>query len=174
MDCALTAVFDAKGLVGFWQRWSFDPMFTVTLARIADTDNDLVISEAENRATKTQAFDYLENYNYFTDLRINGQRVDRLVPERFRASFNAKGRMVYEFFTPCRVASVEGAQSVSIGVYDTTFYTDVAYAQTPLVLEGEHNLFDVSVKKLVLEDTKLEVMFTSPQGFELRIQPRSH
>ena len=131
-DCELTFVFDAQGLAGIRQRWTFDEMFSVQIMDMVDADMDGRLSDAESRKTEQEAFANLKNFNYFTHASLDGRKVALNTATDFRAQC-AKGILSYEFFLPCP-APAQPAQSgtpraLRVAVYDQSYYTDMALAE---------------------------------------------
>ena len=71
-------------------------------------------------------FDNLKGYNFFTHIRIDGQRFETGWATDFKALLEG-GKLAYSFFIPCHVAAHVGFKKVEVAVYDGSFYTYVAY-----------------------------------------------
>ncbi len=147
MDVELTFVFDAQGLAGIRQRWTFDEFFSVQLVDMVDANDDGRLSEAEARKIEQEAFANLKNFNYFNHIRVNGREIVFGRATQFVA--RQKGGIVsYEFVLPCSVPAKAGSQStITASVYDQSYYTDVLLSEAkPGLLGAEGLAVDVKVR----------------------------
>ena len=128
VTCAVRVVMDEDGLVGFHQRWTLDAMTTVSVLDVIDQDHNAILSPDEREALRDLTVSSLKDYRYFTALKVNAQKF----PVRTISDFSAElknNQLIYDFLVPCRVAAPRGKrQQVKLAVYDSSFYTYVAYA----------------------------------------------
>ena len=123
VDSDLELVFDANGLAGFQQTWTFDEMFSAMILEDFDADADGALSPAEVQGIRDGAFANVKQWNYFTHVTIGGKDF----PVRLVTDFDAKvvkGRLQYRFFTPCQVVSGSGPSKVTVTVFDPDYYAD--------------------------------------------------
>jgi len=131
IEVELELVYNGKICTGFWQEWTFDPVFSAMLRGDFDMDRNGRLDEREQRAVHDGAFTNLRKYGYFTLLRRGDKRTS---PEAIR-DFSARiagDRVVYRFFVP--LTSQEGSGDFNLAVFDTTFYTNVEYKNQDVIL----------------------------------------
>ncbi|WP_027367323.1 DUF1007 family protein [Desulfocurvibacter africanus] len=138
-DCELTFVFDAGGLSGIRQRWTFDEMFSTQIVDMVDKDGNGRLSEAEGRAMEQEAFVNLKGFNYFTHASLDGRKVAFATAKDFRPQY-AKGILSYEFFlplaAPAQQTQVGKPRTLIVAVYDQSYYTDMALVEAAPKLLG--------------------------------------
>lgn len=125
IDVSMELVYTGKVCTGFWQEWTFDPVFSAMLRGDFDMDRNGRFDEREQRAVHDGAFTNLRKYGYFTLLRRGDRRTS---PEAIR-DFSARiagDRVTYRFFVP--LTDREGGGDFNLAVFDTTFYTNVEYS----------------------------------------------
>jgi len=127
IDNRITVVFNDKGLKGFRHEWAFDEMFSSTIIQEFDLNADGEFSEEEIKKVEKGAFSNLKEYNYFTDITINGKHFKIQEVNSFYAEIDS-GVMVYEFFIPCEVTGTLENQEVKIAVFDPTYFVQVLLA----------------------------------------------
>lgn len=170
VDSDLEVVFDAEGLAGFRQTWTFDEMFSVLILEDHDQEADGALSRDESEAVRQEAFDNTKQWNYFTHIAINGQNF----PVQWVTEFSArvvKGRLQYQFFTPCHVAA-SGAKKVTVAVFDPDYYADFLPPYLDDVAVSGGREFKVALDQYqdpgavfsqwMITPTLLEVRFSAP------------
>jgi ABC-type uncharacterized transport system substrate-binding protein len=104
--------------------WTFDELFSQTIAVDYDRGKKGAFTDAEAAALRKGAFDNLKNYHYFLALALNGKPL-ALPPIRdFMPSLRG-GRLVYAFSLPVAIpvaAATAAATELLITVYDDTYY----------------------------------------------------
>jgi ABC-type uncharacterized transport system substrate-binding protein len=170
IECQITAEFDAQGLTGFRQHWVLDEMFSASMLPQFDLDKDRVISAEENMLAKREAFDNLKEYSYFTHVRIDGKPFKVQFVKEFRCTLDAANRLVYEFFVPCTVRATSELKTITLGIYDSSFYCDIGYAEGTPKLAGILTDLIVQSRRVELNDS--EAMMYSPQGYEVRFKKK--
>jgi ABC-type uncharacterized transport system substrate-binding protein len=124
MENSLQIVFDGTGMTGIKVRWLFDDMFSSTMREAYDSNKDGRFSAAEVEALRSGAFTNLKNYHYFTYITIGTKTFDVTYVKEFHAVVQ-NNNMVYTFFIPCHVKAVPTPKTVTIAVYDKTYYADI-------------------------------------------------
>lgn len=113
-------IFDGEGLCGLRLTWHFDEMFGGMLLEDYDADGDRAFSAAEQAVLKSEAFDNLKNFHYFTLMTVAGEPVKVEDVESFECGVDA-GEVYYSFVVPCRAAAGE---NVRVAVFDPEYYVD--------------------------------------------------
>jgi ABC-type uncharacterized transport system substrate-binding protein len=131
IDVSLELVYAGKSCTGFWQEWTFDPVFSAMLKSDFDADRNGLLDKREQQTVHDGAFTNLRKYGYFTLLR----RADRRTSPDAIRDFSARivgNRVAYRFFVP--LSEQQGSGDFSLAVFDTTFYTNVEYNQQAVSL----------------------------------------
>lgn len=127
IDCTLTVVFDEHGLAGFHNHWVLDRMFSGNMlssfAPGYDPDQ-LTLTPSDVKNIKKGAFDSLDKHNYFQHIRIQNNDFKETAAQDFIAKATTKG-LVYDFFIPCYIKADQKDTTVSMSVYDDSFYTSI-------------------------------------------------
>ena len=150
----LNIVFDEKGLAGIKVTWIMDDMFASMITQDHDLNKDGRLDAKEVLAVKENAFNYISEFNYFTHIKIDGT----LFPIKFIADFNANlkdRRLTYEFFVPCHVTATNQYKKVSVGSYDTTYYTAIFFADKSPVKLTLDDPFELTTAIREDPDTKI-------------------
>jgi ABC-type uncharacterized transport system substrate-binding protein len=119
-----TFVFEGRQLVGVRHRWTFDELFGSFVIEEHDVDGDGRFDPAETATLRQSAFDNLEEFDYFTHLRIDGDPWQLREIESFAASIE-DGVLVYEFTLPLPEPVDPAAVALAVGVYDPEYYVEV-------------------------------------------------
>ncbi len=127
IDNRIAVVFNDKGLKGFRHEWAFDEMFSSTIIQEFDLNADGEFSEEEIKKVEKGAFSNLKEYNYFTDITINGEQFKIQEVRDFYAEID-RGVMIYQFFIPCEETAVIENKEVKIAVFDPTYFVQVLLA----------------------------------------------
>ena len=127
IDNRIEVFFNEEGLKGFNHEWTFDEMFSSTIIQEFDLNTDGKFGEEEIKKVEKGAFSNLKEYNYFTDIKINGHQFKIQTIKDFYAEIDS-GVMVYDFFIPCEVAGTLENQEVKISVFDPTYFVQVLLA----------------------------------------------
>jgi ABC-type uncharacterized transport system substrate-binding protein len=124
IDNRIGVVFNERGLEGFNHEWTFDEMFSSTIIQEFDLNADGKFNEDEIKEVKKGAFSNLKEYDYFTEIEVNGQQFEIQGINNFYAEIDS-GVMIYEFFMPCEVVATSESQEVKIAVFDPTYFVQV-------------------------------------------------
>jgi ABC-type uncharacterized transport system substrate-binding protein len=119
-----TFVFEDRQLVGLRHRWTFDEFFGSFVIEEHDLDGDRRFDPAETAALRQGAFDNLEEFGYFTHLRIDGHAWPLREIEGFQASIE-DGVLVYEFTLSLPQPVDPESADLAVGVYDPEYYVEV-------------------------------------------------
>jgi ABC-type uncharacterized transport system substrate-binding protein len=172
IECGISAEFDDQGLTGFRQRWVLDEMFSASMLPVIDQNNDGVISAEESEVAKREAFDNLKEYNYFTDVRIDGKPFTVQFVKEFRCTLDASNRLVYEFVVPCTVKAGPAFKTVTIGVYDQSFFCDIGCMDSAAAKSKAPAGLVVESRRVEIGNTAYEEFGFTPQGIELRFSTK--
>ena len=119
-----TFVLEDRQLVALRHRWTFDEFFGSFVIEERDLDGDGRFDPAETAALRQGAFDNLEEFDYFTHLRIDGHAWPLRAIEAFAARIE-DGVLVYEFTLALPQPVDPAAADLALGVYDSEYYVEV-------------------------------------------------
>jgi ABC-type uncharacterized transport system substrate-binding protein len=131
IEVEIELVYKGNVCTGFWQEWTFDPVFSAMVRNDFDADRNGRFDEREQRAVHDGAFTNLRKYGYFTLLRRGDGRTSPETIRDFSARVN-RDRVTYRFFVP--LSDREGSGDFNLAVFDTTFYTNVEYSPQAVTL----------------------------------------
>jgi ABC-type uncharacterized transport system substrate-binding protein len=117
-------VFEDRRLVALHHRWTFDELFGSFVIEQHDADGDGRFDPAETEELRADAFDNLQEYDYFTHLRIDGGDLALHAVRDFRASIE-DGELIYEFTLSLPEPVDPAAAAVAVGVYDPEYYVEL-------------------------------------------------
>ncbi|MFO7783708.1 MAG: DUF1007 family protein [Desulfatiglandales bacterium] len=133
---AVIVHFDKGGMAGFKQEWVFDEMFSHMIIHDYDKNQNGVFEPAEVEEIYKGAFSNLENFSYFTNVKINGKPFEITTVQDFNAKI-VKDRVVYHFFVPCRVEASSYYKEVRIGIYDESYYTNITVLEDQIFITND-------------------------------------
>jgi len=145
VDASVEVVFNEKGIAGFKSRWIFDDMFSSSILEDYDKDKNRKLSKSEIAIIKKEAFSYTAEQSYFTRIKIGKKKF----PVKQVKDFNAivkNNRLVYTFFIPCYIAADKKSKTVTLGIYDSTFYASFEFKTKSVTFSNGKN-FEFKVKK---------------------------
>jgi ABC-type uncharacterized transport system substrate-binding protein len=145
----MTVQFDEGALKGIAFQWTFDEMFSAMILSDFDPRHTGQFDAARAQALKAGAFDNLENYHYFIAIAVGNKPVRRFSIEQFTPSVTDKGRLVYTFFVPLKLAAGAAEQTVALTVYDDSYYVafDLLHVQDVTVQAGPGVSCELAVQK---------------------------
>ncbi len=119
-----SAIFfvDKKILKGIQVTWIFDNMFSSSVIKDYDRNKDRFFDKNETLRVKDEAFSNLKQYHYFCFINLNEKNIPIKKITNFSVNIIKKKKLVYSFFVPIsrRLSSPNG--SISLAMYDTTFF----------------------------------------------------
>ena len=124
----LHVIFDESGLSGIKVFWQFDDMFSSMIINDHDLNQNGRFEPDEVLSVKENAFSYISEFDYFFSFTIDGTpfKVNEV------KDFNAQiiyGKLIYDFFIPCRVNATEQMKKLIIGSYDPNYYSAIYFVQ---------------------------------------------
>ncbi|NMM46227.1 DUF1007 family protein [Rhodospirillaceae bacterium KN72] len=111
-------------------RWTFDDFFSLVLFEDFDVNDNKRFEPNEVEKMRDGAFTGLGEVAFFTDLRIDGVRVDWSGARDFGVELGEDGRASYLFTLDLPQPVDPVAHKVSVTLYDPDYYVDVQFAET--------------------------------------------
>lgn len=128
--------FDQNGLAGFKQEWVFDEMFSNMIIHDFDKNQDGRFEPTEIKAIQKGAFSNLENFEYFTHIKIDGKPFKVNFVKDFKAEI-VDDIVVYHFFVPCHVKALSSFKEIRIALYDESFYTSLTLVKERIFFKND-------------------------------------
>lgn len=133
-------IFDEEGLSSIRLDWEFDDFFASQILGDCDFNGDGVLSDPEKDCIKSNYFDALEEYSYFTFIKVNGRPLKIEMINDFTVSA-MEGSLLYQYSIPCPVQSTMETKKVSVALYDPTFYCAMHFpGELPVMVENAGEL----------------------------------
>lgn len=133
IDNSLKIVFDQNGLSGINVNWIFDEAFSSLIIQDCDLDKDNTFDEKEIKKVKKDYFKNLKDHEYFTNIKIDAEAFVVKKVADFSCLIK-DGKVVYDFFVPCKVMMKESYKNVEISIFDKSYYVTAALAEKDPVL----------------------------------------
>jgi ABC-type uncharacterized transport system substrate-binding protein len=136
IDAVVTFVFEDGRLVALRHQWKFDEFFGSFVIEEHDTDHDGAFDAAEVGAIRDSAFSNLREFDYFTHVRLDGDKLTLQEVSAFTAHIE-DSVLVYEFAMPLPEPVDPGKNRFAASVYDVEYYVEVLLDQyDPVRFEG--------------------------------------
>lgn len=135
IDATLAFRFDGKSLVALDITWRFDELYSELVAMDFDTDGDGTLSQQELDALVGVSAANLADYSFFTHLKIGEETPQVHKVQAFYAESGADGTISYRFTVPLPQPLDPRATPFAVGLYDETYYVDVALAPADVTLD---------------------------------------
>ncbi|HQK35556.1 MAG TPA: DUF1007 family protein [Spirochaetales bacterium] len=126
IDVRLLFEYDGAYCTGFWQEWTFDPIFSAELIEGWDKDRNRTFNKTEQQMLYNQAFINLKNYGFYTLIRKGKHRITPSKVEQFSAWIE-KNQVTYKFFVP--LTTQEYSYDFNIAIFDTTYFCAIRYKE---------------------------------------------
>lgn len=127
IDLSLSFEFDGERCLGFWQEWSFDPVFSAQIRYDFALPDAGPLSRAQQDELYEGAFINLRRYGFYTLLRRGDKRTSPKAVTRFGAELRGD-RVVYRFYLPLDESYSGG---FNVAIFDTTYYSAIRYVGEP-------------------------------------------
>lgn len=126
---------DRKSIHSLRHLWRFDELFSSTVLLEFDKNSDLTLDDDELKDVASTISASLADYDYFQLVTVNGKDVQMKAPAHLMAYFDQDQLIVlFESEPP---APIPLAGSISLGVYDPTFYTAIDFTEdASMAVEG--------------------------------------
>jgi ABC-type uncharacterized transport system substrate-binding protein len=152
VDAKFEAVASPDGSLGeLRDTWQFDEVFSSSVLLDFDRNKDSILDATELAEVAKTVRNSLAQYNYYTNVTINGKPVPLAKPDVIHASFK-DGSLVLSFSQkPTEKTPLKGL--IVFGIYDRTLYTALDFA-SDADLKTSGDGFRHCVRKIVRPDSK--------------------
>ncbi len=129
VDNKIKPVLDSEGITGFFVEWIFDETTSAAVLEDFDKNGDGKFSDSETQLVYEETFKYLEKDDYYTRIKVNGEKINFEKPESLKIESDGWVN-TYKFFIPCRIkADKQHAKKISLSQYDDTYFIDFAVSR---------------------------------------------
>ncbi|GAB7527288.1 DUF1007 family protein [Paraburkholderia sp. 2C] len=123
-------------VISIAESWRFSEGFPVQLVGIDALPDNGPLDAKQTAIFREQAFSSLAGTQYFTHLFADGEALGLGEPAGFRVSVE-HGKLVYTFMLPLKKPVDVKAHSVSLGIWDDSFFVDYEPdGVNPVTIEG--------------------------------------
>ena len=141
IDLCIEFEISGGGITGFRENWTILRQFGENIGIEYDMDNDRKFNEAETKRIKSELFDNIRKYNYYTYIGINGESY---FPGKIR-DFNAArlgNTTVLSFFVPCSLPAEKAGRIYELTVHDISRYVSfgLMYIDDPITDSFNYNI----------------------------------
>jgi ABC-type uncharacterized transport system substrate-binding protein len=153
IDYAVTVIFDGQKPSAVHFLWVFDTMYSSMLFRdfTSHPTGQLTASDVLNLRTK--AFEDTADFNYFTDLAVNGTDIKIKKVTDFNARID-RGHISYAFTVPIPDSAPAGSGTLEVASFDHEFYISFQLIKgAPIGVKGGDKLGVACKPKTVTKDT---------------------
>ena len=141
IDVLATFQFKDNKVSGIKVRWTFDEFFSSGIIHDFDKDKNGTFDDTEIAVLQHGAFEATREDNYFTHIKINDQLV-RLTKVNGYAAKIIDTTLVMEFVVSLPQPINPATDKLTVSVFDSTYYVDVAYDKIdPVRFTGEQDGF---------------------------------
>ncbi len=136
IDNKVTFVFDAGKVTALRLHWAFDDIFSDDLLNQFDADGDGEFDALESKAVGAGVLPNLKTFNYFTNIWVDGKKLDVIDPADFVATAK-DGIVTFQMKMPLPQPVDPRTQALATEIYDREYYVEVLLAeQDPVALEN--------------------------------------
>jgi len=138
IESSITFVFNEKGLIGLKQKWILDEFFSNSLLIETNKDGDERLNDQEIEAVRAFAFESLKNYQFFTNIKIDGKTIEIKSAKHFFAEIKQK-KLIYHFFIECPIHIDQNTTTLLVSIFDKSYYSSIVPAKKPIRFENSDN-----------------------------------
>ena len=133
-------VFNSDGLERIRVDWQFDEFFSTQILAECDYKEGDGLSPQDKRKIKSQYFDTLSDYEFFSVVMVNGRRIETLMVNDLDITI-IENHLLFQFSIPCPVSARRETQEVKAVLYDPSFYCSMNFPERlPVSVENEGDL----------------------------------
>lgn len=163
--------FDAQGLAGIHVFWAFDDMYSAMILEDFDSNKDGQLNQNEIDELAGLAAKSLPQYNFFTNIDIEGTTVQVPAVRDLRVT-HIGGLLFYDFFVPCVVPAGTQGRTVKISPYDPEYFAAMFFAEKqPVILENAEGF---AVRSAIGKDRRKAIWYNTvhPEALTLTVQKK--
>lgn len=156
IDVSAEIGFAQSRAVGIRFKWIFDEFFSAGVIGEFDKNGNKSFDPDEIDALRQGAFEGTKEAGFFTDLQIDGAKIQIETTRDFSARIE-KGIAIYEFTVPLPEPIDPVKQSLTISIYDPSYFVDITFiGNDPVKFAGA----DATVKcAATIEDDRINPIY---------------
>lgn len=136
IDVSATVLFDQNSVIGIRFQWTFDEFFSAGVIGEFDKNHNKQFDANEIEPVRVGAFEGTREVGFFTDILLGMDKFAIDATTDFTAKIE-KGMVVYEFTVPLAEPIDPREKSLSLSVYDQSYFVDIAFqGHEPIKLRG--------------------------------------
>lgn len=132
----ITILFDKGSIAGLRHKWTFDDMYTAMAIQGLDTNKDGIYDRQELAELAQVNIDGLKEFEYFTFVKLAGQRLATGAPADFYLEHSKDGLLSLHFTLPFTQPVMVDAKGFAVQVADPGFFIAFEFAKTEPVKLG--------------------------------------
>ncbi len=126
IDAKFEAVAGPDGTISELRNvWTFDEVFSSSVLLDFDKNGDMNLDAAELKNVGKTVRNSLAQYNYYTNISLDGKKIEIGKPDRIRADYNDDALTLTFSVKPLTRMPLKGL--LIFGIYDPTLYTAVDF-----------------------------------------------
>lgn len=146
-------MFDDRGPAAVHFLWVFDAMYSSMLIRDFTSRPAGQLTAADVANLRKKAFEDTADFNYFTDLTVNGKALKIKKVTDFNARVD-RGHISYAFTVPMPDGAPTGPGSLEVASFDHEFYISFQLIKgAPITVKSGEKLGATCKQKTVTKDT---------------------
>lgn len=115
-------LFDAKGAIsGIKHIWTFDEFYSAFASQGLDANKDGKLDTAELAPLAQTNVESLQEFNYFTTLKFDGQNLSVQSPKDYSVSMD-NNRLTLTYTLPLSAPLASQTKPIQLEIYDPTFF----------------------------------------------------
>lgn len=151
--------------------WRFDEVFSSTVMLDFDKNANLKLDPEELAAVGKTVKQSLADFDYYTNITQNGQKIDIAAPEVINVDFKEGQLLMFFVVKPATPMPLKG--DMTFGVWDPTLYTSMDFASDKdIVVLGDgfkacqHKVVRPNPDEVIAQNQKTltQAFFTDPMG----------
>lgn len=139
VDSRLSLDFDASGLRGVRNHWTFDLLYSQAILAGLDADHNGKLSPAEQQRTQKEVIEPMKRFNYFNHVVLGSAFLEAPKLLSFEASID-KGRLNCSFVLPYRAPAGADYSMLLVVLADPANYTQMTAMLDSTRIEAPRSL----------------------------------
>jgi len=173
-EARLDVVLNGDGTIKSLRHlWRFDDLFSSTVLMEFDKNADLKLDDAELTEVSDTVYASLSEFDYFQIVTVDGKDVEMKPPVRLMANYEDDQLIILFESEPKQPLELAG--TISLGVYDPTFYTAIDFIEDgnmnvdSLPPSCTHNVVRPDPDEAIAQNqsTLTEAFFNDPSGTDM-------
>lgn len=127
---------EKKQITAITEIWEFDDMFSLSIIKANDKNNDKKFDKKETLSVKKSYFSNLQNFGFYTHVFVNKKEFPLSMTLTDFSAEIVGDKVIYIFTISLSKPLDPFNKKVDLGIYDSTYYADIFYSEDPFFPEG--------------------------------------